>query len=84
MYCRILDLVSTYLNEMEVPQSIIESMVATGSSDIRWVDDSDNGLTDPPSIGEWIEASWLDFQWISAAARCNCACQRNSNHGSMV
>src|SRR5262249_47078306 len=56
-YRRLLERIDAYLNEMEVPKSIIESMIATGSGDIRWVEDIDDGLDHPPSIAEWIDAS---------------------------
>jgi hypothetical protein len=53
-----LDRVVGYLNEMEVPRSIVELMVATSSSDIRWVNpDLTEGLDRPPSIAEWVDAS---------------------------
>ena len=48
--------VTTYLDEMEVPPSIIETMVATGSTTIRWIFAGD-GLRDVPSIEEWQQAS---------------------------
>jgi hypothetical protein len=56
-YRRMLNNVTVYLNEMEVPRSIIESMVSTSSGDIRWVDMFDEGLDRPPSIAEWVDAS---------------------------
>jgi len=56
-YRQMLDSVVRYLNEMEVPKSIIESMTATSSGDIRWVDTIDEGLDRPPSIAEWVGAS---------------------------
>jgi hypothetical protein len=56
-YRQLLDSVVSYLNEMEVPKSIIESMTATSSGDIRWVDSIDEGLTWPASIAEWVGAS---------------------------
>jgi hypothetical protein len=56
-YRRMLKNVTVYLNEMEVPRSIIESIVSTSSGDIRWVDMFDEGLDRPPSIAEWVDAS---------------------------
>jgi hypothetical protein len=56
-YRRMLGDVTDYLNEMEVPGSIIESMATTNSGDIRWVDYLDEGLDRPPSIAEWVDAS---------------------------
>jgi hypothetical protein len=48
----------TYLEEMEAPKSIFESMVSTASVDIRWVDAiEDTGLSESPSISEWIAAT---------------------------
>ena len=43
-YRQMLDSVVRYLNEMEVPKSIIESMTATSSGDIRWVDTIDEQI----------------------------------------
>ena len=43
-YRQMLDSVVSYLNEMEVPKSIIESMTATSSGDIRWVDTIDEQI----------------------------------------
>lgn len=57
VYRRIVDSVVRYLDEMEVPKQMIESMVATGSAEIRWVDSIKNGLQRPPSIAEWKDAS---------------------------
>jgi hypothetical protein len=57
-YRRALASIAAYLDEMEVPKSIIESMVTTSSSDIRWVDAGNDGLERvPPSIAEWEYAS---------------------------
>ena len=56
-YRRVLQSIAAYLDEMEVPKSIIESMIATGSSEIRWVNSRDDGLERPPSIAEWEDAS---------------------------
>jgi len=67
-YRQMLDSVVSYLNEMEVPKSIIESMIATSSGDIRWVDAIDDGLDRPPSIAEWVGAlcgrgdAWMEAQ----------------------
>src|SRR5262249_54440625 len=58
-YRQVLAVIETYLNDMEVPKSIIELMVTTSSGDIRWVDSIDNraALERPPSIAEWEDAS---------------------------
>jgi hypothetical protein len=55
-YRRVMESIAAYLNEVEVPKSVIESMVATGSSDIIWVGGG-GAVDDPPSIAEWVEAS---------------------------
>lgn len=60
-YRRMLDTVRTYLDEMEVPKQIIETMVATGSAEIRWVDLLENKVGRPPSIAEWEDASCGSF-----------------------
>ena len=54
------DIVS-YLREMEVPRPIIDKMVATGSSEIQWVDADDDRLKRPPSFAEWEDASCGTF-----------------------
>src|SRR5260370_42197985 len=43
-YRQVLARIAAYLDDMEVPKSIIESMVATSSSDIRWVNGVAEGL----------------------------------------
>jgi hypothetical protein len=49
--------VAAYLDEMDVPKPIIDSMVATSSGDILWVNDFDDRLEKPPSVAEWVDAS---------------------------
>jgi hypothetical protein len=45
------------MSDEELPKPLIDSMVATGSAEIRWVDSlNDRGLEHPPSISEWIDA----------------------------
>lgn len=56
-YRQVLNRIVVYLDEMEVPKSVIESMVATSSGDIRWVEAVDDRLDQPPSIAEWAKAS---------------------------
>jgi hypothetical protein len=56
-YKRMLDEISRYLEEMEAPRAAIDAMVATSSSEIRWVDYDRDGLERPPSIAEWTNAS---------------------------
>ena len=60
-YRQMLDGVRGYLDEMEVPKQMIESMVATGSAEIRWVDAIEDKLERPPSIAEWEDASCGTF-----------------------
>ena len=60
VYRRMLADITRYLEEMEVPKQLIESMVATGSADIRWAD-SEKGLQRSPSIAEWKDASCGSF-----------------------
>jgi hypothetical protein len=55
-YRRVIDSIRQYLDEMEVPKSMIEAMVATGSADIKWVTVADD-LSRPPSLAEWEDAS---------------------------
>ena len=56
VYRRMLDSVTRYLDEMEVPNPLIDSMVATGSAEIEWVD-SKRAFMRPPSFAEWFDAS---------------------------
>jgi hypothetical protein len=56
-YRQVLGRIAGYLDEMEVPKSIVASMVATSSGDILWVNDFADGLEEPPSIAEWEDAS---------------------------
>ena len=60
-YRRMLGIVTTYLDEMEVPKPMIDAMVSTSSSEIRMVDSDDSGLRRPPSIAEWEDASCNSF-----------------------
>jgi hypothetical protein len=59
-YRRMLDSVRQYLETMEVPEPMIDAMVATGSADIRWVTVADD-LSRPPSLAEWEDASCGSF-----------------------
>jgi hypothetical protein len=66
-YRQVLGRVAAYLDEMEVPKSIVASMVATSSGDILWVDNFIDGLEEPPSIAEWEDASCgSDVDWSNA------------------
>jgi hypothetical protein len=56
-YRQVLGTISNYLAEMDAPQSIIDTMVATSSSEVRWVSAKRDNLAEPPSITEWIDAS---------------------------
>ena len=56
-YNRLLASVNTYLDELEVPKPIIETMTATSSGEIVWADGATNQLKSPPSIAEWTDAS---------------------------
>ena len=60
VYRRMLDSISRYLEEMEVPKPLIDSMVATGSAEIEWVD-SNRAFERPPSFAEWVDASCGPF-----------------------
>jgi hypothetical protein len=55
VYRRSLAAIADYLGDMEVPRPIIDGMVATGSAEMRWVED--DNLEQPPSIAEWMNAS---------------------------
>jgi hypothetical protein len=58
VYRRALDDIDRYMNEMEAPHPMIDAMVATSSSEIRWIDtDTDHDLEHPPSYAEWENAT---------------------------
>ena len=61
VYSQALSRVGAYLREMEAPQNLVESMIATDSSTIRWVEATEDKLTEPPSIAEWINSSCGSF-----------------------
>lgn len=46
---------------MEVPRPIIDTMVATGFSEIQWVNAEKDHLERPPSFAEWEDASCESF-----------------------
>jgi hypothetical protein len=56
-YRETLNSVRQYMDTMEVPKPLIETMIATGSADIKWVDGVDDGLERPPSLAEWEDAT---------------------------
>jgi hypothetical protein len=58
-YRRMLDGVARYLDEMETPKHLIETMVSTGSGEIRWVDYVSGDRA--PSFSEWQAASCGHF-----------------------
>jgi hypothetical protein len=60
-YGRMLNIVVKYLDEMEVPKQIAETMVATGSAEIRWINSLQDNVRRPPSIAEWEDASCGSF-----------------------
>jgi len=46
-----------YLTEMEVPRPVIDAMLVTSSSEIRWVDAVTAELSRPSSFAEWEDAT---------------------------
>jgi hypothetical protein len=57
-YNRALREITRYLEEMEVPRPLIDTMFATSSSEFQWVEEVDGGpLEYPPSFIEWVDAS---------------------------
>jgi hypothetical protein len=57
VYKQVLDNMARYLDEMEAPRPMIDAMVATGSSEIRWITADADGIERPPSFAEWADAS---------------------------
>lgn len=61
VYRRALDDIARYLDEMEAPRPMIDAMLDTGSSEIRWVDADSDHLEHPPSYAEWMQAACGQF-----------------------
>jgi hypothetical protein len=61
VYRKALGQIAQYLDDMEVPKALIENMVSTSSSEMKWVDDDNDGLKHAPSIAEWLDASCGSF-----------------------
>ena len=57
LYRELLKDISRYLDEIETPRTLIDALIATGSSDIRWVDSLSEGIQHPPSFVEWLDAA---------------------------
>lgn len=58
VYTQALQGISRYLEEMEVPRPLIDAMIETSSSEVRWVNTLDDSqLEHPPSFAEWADAS---------------------------
>jgi hypothetical protein len=60
-YRGVLDDIARYIAEMEVPRPMLDAMVATGSSEVRWVYSDDDNLERPPSYAEWEDAACGSF-----------------------
>ena len=69
-----------YLDEMEVPKSIVESMVNTSSDDLRWVGAVNEGLDRPYSIAEWEDATCGRQRVDNAFERVSCVSRLLSVH----
>jgi hypothetical protein len=61
VYRQALDEIAKYLDDMEVPRPLIDALVATNSSDIRWLDGDRDHLEYPPSYVEWRRAACGEF-----------------------
>jgi hypothetical protein len=57
VYRHALDEIARYLDEMETPRPMIDVLLATGSSEIKWVDAAKDKLERAPSFAEWLDAS---------------------------
>ena len=56
-YGWILNFTRQYLNEMDVPNSVIEAMMATDFEELKWIDADREGLTRSPSFAELVDAN---------------------------
>jgi len=79
-YRREVEDIVAYLDEMEVPKSIVESMVNTSSDDLRWVGAVNEGLDRPPSIAEWEDATCGRLRVDNAFERVSCVSRLLSVH----
>jgi hypothetical protein len=79
-YRREVDDIVAYLDEMEVPKSIVESMVNTSSDDLRWVGAVNEGLDRPYSIAEWEDATCGRQRVDNAFERVSCVSHLLSVH----
>jgi hypothetical protein len=57
LYRQVLDQMERYLAGMEAPRPLIDAMLETASSSIRWIKYDRDGLSRPPSYAEWADAS---------------------------
>jgi hypothetical protein len=61
-YRRTIDDITHYMDDMEAPRSVIDAMVATGSSEVHWIDSFNNDLLErPASYAEWEDATCGEF-----------------------
>jgi len=58
-YKKVLNRVSRYLEEIEVPAQVIETMISTGSGELEWLED--DASINPPSFSEWKAAACGHF-----------------------
>jgi hypothetical protein len=59
-YRLVLSEIESYLNEMEVPRPLIDDLLATSSSEIKWISSVTQGVSRPPSYAEWEDATCHD------------------------
>jgi hypothetical protein len=57
LYRKVLSDIEGYLTEMETPRPVIDAMLATGSSEIHWINARNDHLSRPPSYAEWEDAA---------------------------
>jgi hypothetical protein len=73
-YRKLLSAMEAYLVKIEVPRPVIDTVLATSSSEINWVDAITDHLSRPPSYAEWEDASCTnkfdpDYAPLSDACR---------------
>jgi len=56
-YRAVISEITRYLDEMEIPQPIRDTMLSTSSEDIKWVETEKHDLKRPRSVSEWLRAS---------------------------
>jgi hypothetical protein len=84
VYREVLGQMGQYMTDMEAPRPMIDAMVETASSEIRWVDEDHNGLSRPASFAEWADASCGPLSDAESFKATELWLQKNYYHQSLT